>query len=178
MQWYNEPPRWSVEGDIVMIQSGAKTDFWRLTHYGFTRDNGHFYYQPQAGDFLAEVKFSGDYAATYDQAGLMVRVDESTWVKCGIEYIDGVQQVSAVVTRDYSDWSVVPLAHNPAALWLRLKRMGSALEIQYALDGVSYQLLRLAYFSPAETMDVGLLCASPEGEGFPARFEDFTIQSL
>jgi regulation of enolase protein 1 (concanavalin A-like superfamily) len=178
MDWYNEPPGWTVHGDSVMVQSGAKTDFWRLTHYGYVRDSGHFYYQRQEGDFLVEVKFRGDYTALYDQAGLMVRVDEANWVKCGIEFIDGVQQVSAVVTREYSDWSVVPLSYNPASLWLRLRRQGPAIEIQYALDGVHYQLLRLAYLSPAEAMDVGLMCASPEGPGFSVTFENFIIQSL
>ena len=33
----------------------------------------------------------------------MVRLDEANWLKCGIEFVEGVQQVSAVVTRDYSD---------------------------------------------------------------------------
>ena len=141
-------------------------------------DNGHFYHHPIAGDFLVEVKVSGAYAALYDQAGLMVRVDEANWIKCGIEFVDGVQQVSAVVTREYSDWSVTPLPSNPAALWLRLTRRGSAIEIRYALDGVQYQMLRLAYFIPSETMSVGLMCASPDGAGFTVTFEGLTIQSI
>ncbi len=138
----------------------------------------NFYHDRIAGNFLVEVKVSGAYAALYDQAGLMVRVDEANWIKCGIEFVDGVQQVSAVVTREYSDWSVVPLPSNPAALWLRLTRRGSAIEIRYALDGVGYQMLRLAYFIPSEIMSVGLMCASPDGAGFTVTFEGFTIQSI
>jgi regulation of enolase protein 1 (concanavalin A-like superfamily) len=129
------------------------------------------------GDFLVEVKVRGVYAALYDQAGLMVRVDEANWVKCGID-VDGVQQVSAVVTREYSDWSVVPLPSNPAAIWLRLTRHGSAIEIHYALDSVQYQMFRLAYLTPAKTMSVGLMCASPDGAGFPVTFEGLTIHSI
>jgi uncharacterized protein len=178
MDWYNEPPRWNVDGETITIKSGPKTDFWRTTHYGFIRDSGHFYHDHIAGDFLVEVKVSGAYAALYDQAGLMVRVDEANWIKCGIEFVDGVQQVSAVVTREYSDWSVTPLPSNPAALWLRLTRRGSAIEIRYALDGVGYQMLRLAYFTPSEIMSVGLMCASPDGAGFTVTFEGLTIQSI
>jgi len=89
-----------------------------------------------------------------------------------------VQQVSAVVTREYSDWSVAPLPSNPAALWLHLTRHGSAIEIRYALDGVQYQMLRLAYFIPSETISVGLMCASYDGAGFPVTFEGLTIQSI
>ncbi len=178
MDWHNEPPRWAVDGDTITIRSGPKTDFWRTTHYGFIRDSGHFYHDRIAGDFLVEVKVSGAYTSLYDQAGLMVRVDEANWIKCGIEFVDGIQQVSAVVTREYSDWSVTPLPSNPAALWLRLTRRGSAIEIRYALDGVGYQMLRLAYFIPSEIMSVGLMCASPDGAGFTVTFERLTIQSI
>src|ERR1700687_159422 len=150
MDWYNEPPKWSVDDKMVTIESGPQTDFWRLTHSGVIKDDGHFYSQYQAGDFVAEVKVNGNYNALYDQAGLMVRVDEANWIKCGIEFIDGVQHASAVITREYSDWSIVPLLHNPDALWLRLKRQGSTIEVYYALDGVHYQLLRQGYLSMAE----------------------------
>src|SRR2546423_1703375 len=163
MEWHNEPPAWHVRGDTPVMTAAPRTDFWRTTHYGFIRDSGHVYARRVSGDFVTEVKVSGAYRDQYDQAGLMVRLDAAHWLKCGIEFVDGVQQVSAVVTREYSDWSVTPLPSNPAALWLRLTRRGSAIEIRYALDGVGYQMLRLAYFTPSEIMSVGLMCASPDG---------------
>ena len=66
----------------------------------------------------------GHYKELYDQAGLMVRLDEKNWLKTGIEYVKGVQNVSAVVTREVSDWSVVPLQASPTAVWLTLLRKG------------------------------------------------------
>ena len=125
---------WAADGDTITVTAEPDTDFWRKTHYGFIRDNGHFYYQEVAGDFRCEVKVSGGYAALYDQAGLMVRLDDETWLKCGIEFVEGVRYVSAVVTRDFSDWSVVALPGSPAALWLRVVRTGPAIEISYALE--------------------------------------------
>ena len=178
MEWYNEPPVWKVEGDAIHITSDQKTDFWRQTHYGFIRDNGHFFYQKIKGDFIVEVKVSGEYQELYDQAGIMVRLDEANWLKCGIEFVEGVQQVSAVVTRDYSDWSDVPLPNNPASLWVRVTRRSTAVEVQYSLDGEQYTMLRLAYLTPVETVSVGVMCASPEGNGFPMTFEGFKIRSL
>jgi regulation of enolase protein 1 (concanavalin A-like superfamily) len=59
MDWLNRPPSWNVQGDTLLVTAGPKTDFWRTTHYGFIRDNGHCYYQPVACDFTAEVRFSG-----------------------------------------------------------------------------------------------------------------------
>jgi len=178
LEWHNEPPAWHVRGDTLVVTAAPRTDFWRTTHYGFIRDSGHFYARRISGDFVAEVKVSGSYRDLYDQAGLMVRLDAAHWMKCGIEFVNGVQQVSAVVTREYSDWSVVPLPDPPPALWLRVSRRGSALEVQYALDGERYALLRLAYLPPAEAMRVGPMCASPEGNGVSVAFEGFTVRGL
>ena len=108
----------------------------------------------------------------------MVRLNQTVWLKCGIELVEGVQQISAVVTRDYSDWSVVPMPGNPAAIWLRLTRKGSAIEIYYSLDGKEYIMLRMAYLTSVEAVDVGVMCASPDGKGFLTTFKQFEIQSL
>ncbi|MEB3281146.1 MAG: DUF1349 domain-containing protein [Lyngbya sp.] len=173
MQWYNEPPQWTEKDNRIKVFSGAKTDFWRTTHYGFIRDNGHFYYQEISGNFTAEVKRIGEDQELYDQAGLMIRQDEKTWLKCGIEFVNGVQQASVVVTRDYSDWSVLPLPENPESIRLRLKRNAEAIEVEYSVDGDRYTLLRLAYLSTQEQLQVGLMCASPDGKGFSVSFEDW-----
>ncbi len=176
--WYNEAPHWSNQDGVITIISGPKTDFWRKTHYGFTRDSGHFYAQTVRGDFVIDVKISGQYRALYDQAGLMLRVDENNWIKCGIEFVNGVQQASAVVTRDFSDWSVVPLPHNPPAIWLRVSRKQEAVEVSYSLERETYQMIRVAYLVPSDAIQVGPMCASPEGDGFTSVFEDLTIKPL
>lgn len=106
----------------------------------------------------------------------MVRVNETIWMKCGIEFIEEQQQVSAVVTRETSDWSIVALSSNPSALWLRVTRAGNTLEVHYALDGSHSHLLRQFSLPQEETLEVGLMCASPEGTGFVVTFEDFSIQ--
>ncbi len=178
MEWLNEPPAWQEADGVLTVTAGSKTDFWRTTHYGFVRDDGHLYGRRLAGDFTADVTVRGEYAALYDQAGLMVRHDETTWIKCGIELVDGVQHASAVVTRGFSDWSVVPLPANPPAIRLRVLRNGDALEIGFAPEGTAeYALLRLAYFPPDVEVLIGPFCAAPEGGGFRATFEGFTLSA-
>jgi len=105
----------------------------------------------------------------------MVRVDEKNWLKCGIELVDRLQQISVVVTRDYSDWSILPTANNPVEIWLKVTRQNEAIEIYYSLDGQQYNLLRIAYLSPIETFDVGIMCASPKGKGFTTTSENSKI---
>jgi uncharacterized protein len=161
MNWYNEPPYWKLEAGVLEVVTGNQTDFWRETHYGFVRDDGHFCYQEVGGDFTAEVCFAGNYQHLYDQAGLMLRLDERHWVKAGIEFTDGLQHLSAVVTRDFSDWSVMALTQNHRKIWLRLTKHGSAVRVQYSLDGSSWLMLRLAYrFSQGSDWDDVLLAAA------------------
>ncbi|MGL5939390.1 MAG: DUF1349 domain-containing protein [Waterburya sp.] len=175
MKWLNEPSNWNAQNDTIEVTSTQDTDFWRTTHYGFIRDSGHFYYQQVSGDFVAEVKVSGQYQDLYDQAGLMVRLNEANWLKCGIELVEGIQQVSAVVTRDYSDWSIVPMLNNPVAIWIKIIRKGSAIEVHYSLDGKNYTMLRMAYLTLVEVLDVGIMCASPQGQGFLTTFEQYEL---
>jgi len=175
MDWYHEPPHWQAEDNRLTMTTAPKTDFWRSQDGKVVSDNGHFYGQPVNGDCLAQVKVVGAYRDLYDQAGLMLRLDDANWLKCGIELYEGAQHVSAVVTRDFSDWALAPLPPNPAALWLRLKREGADIQIHYSLDGATYLLLRHAYFPPAEQVLVGVMAASPTGTGFEVSFEGLSI---
>jgi regulation of enolase protein 1 (concanavalin A-like superfamily) len=177
MQWLNEPPHWQQVGDRLTVKTAPKTDFWRITHYGFIRDNGHFYFDTVSTDFVMEVKIRGSYRDLYDQAGIMLRVDEKHWIKTGIEYVEGVQNLSAVVTHDYSDWSVIPLTHSPETIQLRVERRNEAIHISHYDEVAGLTMFRLAYL-PAETMQVGLMVASPDGDGFEVTFEDYRLDLL
>lgn len=180
MRWLHMPKKATITAKKVQVQVEGGTDFWRVTHYGFIRDNGHFLYQEQEGDFLAKVKVVGHYQDLYDQAGLMIRLDEKNWIKTGIEYVKGVQNVSSVVTQEVSDWSVVPWQDSPKAVWLTLLRKGDYVEIQYSFDNKDFKMLRLAYFppTPGQKVQIGLMCAAPDGKGFPVEFEDFSVERL
>ncbi|MAS36839.1 MAG: hypothetical protein CL610_22735 [Anaerolineaceae bacterium] len=177
MQWLNEPQHWEAGDGTLRFAAGAATDFWRKTHNDSIVDNGHFYYEVVSGDFEAEVRVSGQYGALYDQAGLMVRLDETIWLKTGIEFMYGVQHASAVVTRDYSDWSIVPLSPSPEAIYMHLKRAGGTFEIQYSVDSFSFSMIRQAHLTTAHSVQVGMMAAAPQGAGFEVAFDGFRIQS-
>jgi regulation of enolase protein 1 (concanavalin A-like superfamily) len=49
--------------------------------------------------------------------------------------------------------------------------------VSYALDGESYIMLRQAYLTPADTVQVGVMCCAPTGDGFPVTFEGLRIQA-
>ena len=174
-QWQNEPTQWKQQGETIHVQVDAGTDFWRKTHDSQIRDNGHFYFQPVEGDFVAHVKFSGQYQGQYDQAGLMVRVDQATWLKCGVEYVDGAHLASAVVTRDWSDWSVMPISVSDS-LWCQLERHRQTFQVAFSFDGEKFEPVRQAFLTEVSHLQVGIMACAPKGDGFPVTFEDFTVQ--
>lgn len=178
MEWYNEPPSWDLDGKTLSVYSAPKTDFWRKTHSGSIEDSGHFYFETVVGNFVAEVQVSGEYTALYDQAGIMLRVSSDNWLKCGIELYEGMKNMSSVVTRDFSDWSLVPLVSNSSKLWLRLSRGGTTATVNFSLDGVTFSMFRQAYLPMGDRVQVGMMCASPTGSGFPITFTDFTVSQL
>ena len=47
--WLNPPSHWSETGDTLTETVPSATDYWRVTHYGFIRDNAPFRYQEQSG---------------------------------------------------------------------------------------------------------------------------------
>lgn len=179
MQWFNEPEKWEIINESTFsIYATPGTDFWRKTHYGFTVDDGPFLYSSLGGEFETRVKITGKYRNRFDQMGLMIRKDERNWIKTGVEYVDGRINLSTVVTRDFSDWSMFTLDQDPESVWLKLIRRIDAIEIQYSLDNSSFISMRLAYFPDKVPVMAGMFAASPDGDGFEALFEDFTIKHL
>ncbi|CAF0880908.1 unnamed protein product [Adineta steineri] len=181
--WFNEPKKWSDNSSVITVHTDGNTDFWRKTHYGFERDNGHFYYRSLPGDqsFTATVNIRGKYHTLYDQGGLMLRIDEKNWIKCGVEYVDDKQFASVVVTvNGWSDWSVVSI-DSPDVLKLRVKRVKEAIHIEYAEgENGEFKMMRLAYFpviDEKQSLMVGIMCASPgeDAQGFEITFQGFNI---
>jgi len=177
MEWLNEPASWDRSAGRLTVEADGETDFWRVTKHDFVADDGHFFHRDVVGDFTATVEVAGEYDTLYDQAGLMVREDAETWLKCGVEYVDGVQQAGAVVTRGVSDWSKSPLDDDPESVWLRVERTGSTVEVSLSRDGDAYTMIRQATLSDAERLRVGPMAAAPTGEGFRSTFHGFTVES-
>jgi regulation of enolase protein 1 (concanavalin A-like superfamily) len=176
--WLNPPLITRYDGDELVVTTDDQTDFWRKTEYGFIRDNGHFAYQTVAGDFSVEVTFVADYQTLYDQAGLMIRLDENRWIKTGIEYTDDVMNFSTVVTDDTSDWSLIPLDKSPVfKMRARLLRKGITVTTAFWHPDGRWQTARVAGFPEESLCQVGIMCCSPQRAGLEVRFSNFKLDT-
>lgn len=118
MQWFNEPEQWEIKDKSLSMQVTPQSDYWRISHYGFTVDDAPFYYATYGGEFEVKVKITGDYKQRFDQAGLMLRINHENYIKAGIEFVDGKYNLSAVVTHKTSDWSVITLDKAIPYVWI------------------------------------------------------------
>lgn len=178
MLWFNEPEQWEISENKLSMYVTPHSDYWRIAHYGFTVDDAPFYYATYGGEFEVKVKVSGNYKTRFDQAGLMLRIDHENYIKTGIEYVDGKYNISTVVTHHTSDWSVIELDKPVPYIWIKAVRRLDAVEVFYSLDDKDYKMIRTAWMQDNIPMKVGLMAASPDGNGFEASFEGFDVKHL
>ena len=176
MAWLNPPSKAHIEGSKLTVLSGAKTDFWRKTFYGYVTDNGHFMNLPVLGEFTLTARVNGNYSALYDQAGLMVRLDEKRWMKCGSEFVEGKRWASVVFTHDFSDWSTMEDLSQSGPVWWRVARKKDSIEAQCSKDGDKFMTVRQGYFPADVKVMAGVMCAAPEGAGFDAMFDQLKLE--
>lgn len=173
--WLNAPATWRLDEDRLRVATDAKTDFWRETHYGFTRDTGHFFGCDAPGAFTAQLRVRARFEALYDQAGIMVRLDESHWIKAGIEMSDGQAQLSSVLTIGRSDWATGAYGGGPSDFWMRATVADGVIRVQVSPDGRRWPLARLAPFPEAASYRVGPMCCTPERAGLEVEFSAFAV---
>ncbi|MCP3894649.1 MAG: DUF1349 domain-containing protein [Bacteroides sp.] len=178
MQWHNEPQQWTIKNNTVSMFVTPQSDYWRISHYGFTVDDAPFYYATYGGEFEVKVKISGDYKVRFDQAGLMLRTDHENYIKAGVEFVDGKYNLSTVVTHKTSDWSVITLEKPVPYVWIKAIRRLDAVEVFYSFDDKTYVMMRNAWLQDHVPVMVGFMGACPDGQGFNATFEYFKVKHL
>ncbi|MET4639487.1 regulation of enolase protein 1 (concanavalin A-like superfamily) [Mycetocola sp. 2940] len=165
-----------IDEDGLRVTAREGSDAWRVTSYGFVHDSEHALLAPLAGGSAVEVSFRLDFASQFDQAGVFVRVDETTWIKSGVEWSDGEESLGAVVTRGVSDWSLSPVSGwSGRIVTVRASRSGDALIVRARVDGEPWRLVRVAPLDPDATVKAGPFCCSPTRDDLTVHFTSWRI---
>jgi uncharacterized protein len=183
LTWLHPPGKWLIDGrrSVLIVEPDAKTDFWQKTHYGFEADDGHCLLATVTGDVVVATEVGFRPVHQYDQAGLIVRISPSCWLKASVEYEpDGPSRLGAVVTNaGYSDWSTQDVRSDRRTLRLRIRREGCDYVVEHSPGGGSWSQIRLAHLHEDRggAVACGLYACSPTGAGFVAEFESLVIES-
>jgi regulation of enolase protein 1 (concanavalin A-like superfamily) len=171
--WTNLPVAAEEEKDGRLVVTAAEgSDAWRHTCYGFVHDDEHALLEAWDAERAVEVSFLADYDAQFDQAGMMIRVDDERWIKTGVEFADGALQLGAVVTDGKSDWSTAPVPEWVGReVTIRATRMNDAVVIRArAGEEDPWRLVRLAPLDPDAPAKAGPYCCAPSRAGLAITF--------
>jgi regulation of enolase protein 1 (concanavalin A-like superfamily) len=167
--WTRDPISWALTGETLTWRCPGDTDYWRTTEGLQPVHNGCSLLTRVEADFELELLVSGEFADRYDQAGLMVLAAEERWLKAGIE-VDGEYWLSAVHTRDESDWSRE--RWNGSHARFRAVRTKGTIDVSTDESG-RWRIFR-TLFLPGPVA-VGPYSCAPKGGGFEARASELRL---
>ena len=175
--WLNPPLR-HRQGNGLELVTDKATDFWKRTHYGFRRDNGHALLTLLSGNFHITTRVEFQPQAQYDQCGLMARLDAENWIKFSTEFEDAQHsRLGSVVTNlGYSDWATQDVSSAQRERWYRVTRDGGDFLLEHSDDGRGWHQQRIAHLHRAtNSLEAGVYACSPIGEAFWCRFHFLEI---
>lgn len=178
----------------VRLTTSPGTDLWQRTFYGFQVANAPAALVEIADNRSFTVRAQFAYRRRYDQAGILLWVDEQNWFKAAIEHENAShgRLGSVLTTRGYSDWATRDVgAVNQA--WFRLSRRGPdfLLEARLAQTWEQLRVFHVAALGdtnpdwaslpatdvPAQRVQVGVYACSPEESSFTADFDSITMEA-
>ena len=174
--WTNPPVAAEISEQGMAVTAREGSDAWRLTSYGFVHDSEHALLTRFDQDTAVEVSFRLDFAEQFDQAGVFIRTDSRTWTKAGVEFSDGENAVGAVVTNEYSDWSLSPVPDWAGRLvTIRTSRSGNALTVRARVDDEAWRLVRVAPLDADASVVAGPYCCAPSRSGLTVLFTRWRV---
>lgn len=194
-RWINPPRIFSFNDDQITLQTEPGTDFWQRTFYGFRNDNAPAYLFDRSDNFTFTVTVECAYRTLFDQAGIIIWIDQNNWIKASLEYEnEEFSRLGAVVTNDgHSDWST---RNSPAIprIQFRVSRRGPDFLIEARTDS-DWEQLRIAHLSAmgettaamgatstaelinSNSVGVGIYACSPGDSRFEAKFRHLAFQA-
>lgn len=175
--WLNPPKTVRDDGDRLVVEAAEGSDFWEKTLYGFRHASGHALLAPWEDTHAVEVSFDlRGFTELYDQAGLMLWHSAGSWIKAGIEINDGVPHLGAVVTDDFSDWSLAPVPEwTDRTVTLRASRAQDAVVLRACASGAPWRTLRVARFPHATNKQAGPFTCAPKRAGLHVTFTRWVL---
>jgi regulation of enolase protein 1 (concanavalin A-like superfamily) len=170
--WHNAPQATREVGHHLVVEAVEGSDFWEKTLYGFQHDSGHALLAPWDDDAAIEVSFDlRGFTELYDQAGLMLWHGPRHWIKAGVELNDGVPHLGAVVTNEFSDWSLAPVPDwMDSTVTVRASYAKGAVILRASANGGAWRMLRVAPFPYAAGRHAGPFVCAPQRAGLNVTF--------
>jgi len=187
-RWINPPQKFTVGQSELTLETEPGTDFWQRTFYGFRNNNAPAFVFDRSDNFTFSASIECEYTTLFDQAGIVIWIDENNWIKASLEYEnEEFSRLGAVVTNNgYSDWSTRN-SRAVARIEFRVSRRGPDFLIEARTDS-QWEQLRIAHLGAlgdttvqmgstpsaellaGPSVGVGIYACSPGDSHFEAKF--------
>lgn len=179
LKWKDSVKEYSIEENVITMQTKPYTDLWQRTYYGFSNENAPALLMDSDEKYFSfTVKTEFESKVRFDQCGIMIYQDTDNWFKASIEYEnEAIQYLGSVVTnRGYSDWATTEISVDCKQMWYRLSRRESDYCIENSLDGIHFHQMRIFHLEKgADTVSFGLYVCSPGNSSFKSVFSHMEV---
>ncbi|WP_164996678.1 DUF1349 domain-containing protein [Actinomyces minihominis] len=174
--WTNTPESVRDGALGLSVTASAMSDAWSGPHNYWQATSENALVTKLLPNQAMEVSFIADMTEQYDQAGIFLAVDETTWAKAGMELVKGQLRLTATVTRGQSDRSMCRVSDwNGRLIRVRAAWSDNLMAIYAAVDTDPFKLVRLFPMNEGLTLVAGPYVASPRRGDFTTTFTAWRI---
>lgn len=171
MEVINSPVTYSISESDISISSPGKTNLFNSPSGTTPLQNAPLLLFEPATDFTLKAKVSGNLAAVYDVAALVVYKDKDTWAKlCYENSVEKIPTVVSVVTRTFSDDCNSVSTGDYA--YLSIVKKGDEFSFFYSADGDKWKMIRNFHLDTGGKVKLGFASHGSRGNGFTANFSE------
>lgn len=175
VHWLGQPGKAELDGNIIRMTAGAKTDWFNDPAGGLPCTNAPCLVMPANHDLQLSARVRVEFRSSFDAGVLLLHQGEQDYAKLCFERAPtGEAMVVSVVTRGTSDDANGP-AIDAELIHLRVSRAGAVFAFHYSLDGVRWALVRLFTLrEPDRPTQLGFLAQSPIGDSCTVAFDQLS----
>lgn len=177
-EWLNQPKNHVISKGELHIEAEGNTDFFIDPENKKATASAPFLYKEIKGDFVATTLVQPDFKDQWNASALFMMIDKAHWIKFAFENSDATgKSIVSVVTREVSDDANGVILNDTDQVWLKMIRKGHLYALHWSLDGIKYNMCRLAAMPKAEKVKIGMEAQSPVGETAHHKFLYFNLES-
>jgi len=176
LSWENTPLNYSVNGSILTIEGGVKTDMFRDPNVTYNTDNAPKLLFAADNDFVLTARIEHAFASKWDGGAIVLKSDARHWVKfCFEKDYTGAHRVVSVVTNDISDdCNSVELKQN--YVYYKIAKADNVVTLYFSTDDSKWFLVRHFQYNAKGALKLGFLAQSPTGTHNAVKFSNITYQ--